>query len=191
MGTRSFIGVVADGKYKIAQYSQWDGYISGQGATVLDFLSKTNVDTFREKLNNCRFINESELRQLYVNAGDEPNNKSGWVSSEVANKFNTMYPSLSRDTGAGVLDIVYESVGEVPLWNREDFIDDAVWCEFGYVIDVDRETLHCYTLGKNLFGAYIFEELPTVEQMQEDFNKWYKQKYGIDIDNDEGECECE
>lgn len=178
MGTRHFIGVIDDGKYKIANYGQFDGYIEGQGAMILDFLSKVRLDLFREKLNNCRFIDQSELRQFYINAGDDPENKSGFVSCEVANKFRDMYPSLTREAGAGILDIVYHSIGEVPLWNREDFLEDELWCEFGYVIDSDRETLHCYKNGKNLFAEYILSDLPTVEEMQYDYEVWYNKNYG-------------
>jgi len=38
MGTRNLTMVISDGKTKIAQYGQWDGYPSGQGADILAFL---------------------------------------------------------------------------------------------------------------------------------------------------------
>ena len=173
MGTRSFIGVIHEGKYKIAQYCQWDGYPEGQGARVLDFLSHVDLKLFKEKLNNCRFIKDSEIRNMYVAAGDDPNNKSGFISMEVGNRFSEMFPSLSRDTGAEVLSIVYESANEVPLYNREDFIEDEVWCEFAYVINLDKETLHCYVNGKKVFAEYLLEELPTVEELSEACEKYY------------------
>ena len=40
MGTRHLIAVMADGKYQVAQYGQWDGYPSGQGVSVLTFCGK-------------------------------------------------------------------------------------------------------------------------------------------------------
>ena len=178
MGTRHFIGVLSDGKYKIANYGQFDGYIEGQGAQIIEFLAKADLNKFRNKLNNCYFINDEELRQFYVNAGDAPENKSGFIKYEVAEKFRKMYPSLTRETGAQILDIVYHSIDKVPLYNREDFLEDEMWCEFGYVIDLDRETLHCYASGKDLFAEYILEDLPTVEEMKYDYEQWHKKNCG-------------
>ena len=64
MGTRHFVGVIADGKYKIAQYGQFDGYIEGQGATVLEFLSnmmksEKNIEIFK---NNTVFLYQTFKR---------------------------------------------------------------------------------------------------------------------------------
>ena len=38
MGTQNLTSVWFEGKYRIAQYGQFDGYPSGQGLTVLHFL---------------------------------------------------------------------------------------------------------------------------------------------------------
>src|SRR3546814_20563425 len=48
MGTRNLTCVVVDGAYKVAQYGQWDGYPSGQGATARAFL--------REQLDRATFL---------------------------------------------------------------------------------------------------------------------------------------
>jgi hypothetical protein len=179
MGTRHFIGVIADGKYKIANYGQWDGYPSGQGAGILNFLSKADMTIFKDKLNHCRYVEQTELRQFYVNAGDDPNNTSGWVDSRIADRFKNMYPSLSRDTGSNILNIVYDSCGVVPLWNSESFLDDELFCEFAYIIDVDNGTLRCYMNGKkNVFGEYIFEDLPSLSDMEYDYGQLCKRLYG-------------
>ena len=52
MGTRHLIGVITGGRYKVAQYGQWDGYIKGgQGEAVLEFLKTVDLDIFKE--NGC------------------------------------------------------------------------------------------------------------------------------------------
>ena len=40
MGTRNLTCVIKDGKYRVAQYGQWDGYPEGQGMNILNFLKK-------------------------------------------------------------------------------------------------------------------------------------------------------
>lgn len=42
MGTRNLTVVIKKAKPVVAQYGQWDGYPSGQGATVLNFLKSRN-----------------------------------------------------------------------------------------------------------------------------------------------------
>ena len=60
MGTRSLIAVKSNEKYKIAQYSQWDGYPDGQGKTVLEFLrsivKKGRVIEFKNQLDKCQLL---------------------------------------------------------------------------------------------------------------------------------------
>jgi hypothetical protein len=55
MGTRNLTMVISKGEYKIAQYGQWDGYPSGQGSVVLNFLMNLDVDLnkFRDTLDRC------------------------------------------------------------------------------------------------------------------------------------------
>ena len=57
MGTRSLIAVQLDGEYKIAQYSQWDGYPEGQGLGCLNFLKTCMVEyKFQAMLRNLKII---------------------------------------------------------------------------------------------------------------------------------------
>jgi hypothetical protein len=40
MGTRNLTAVYFKGEFRIAQYGQWDGYISGSGWGILEFLKE-------------------------------------------------------------------------------------------------------------------------------------------------------
>lgn len=175
MGTRHMIGVISNKKYRIAQYGQWDGYVSGQGATVLNFLKEADLKVFRQKLANTFFVTKEDLRQYYIEAGDSPNNTSGFVSMEIADKLKELHPSLHRDIGGNILQHVYESTTRVPLVDNSDFIEDDTFCEFAYVIDFDQNKLLCYCWGKHLFASYDLENLPTVEQMEADYDKFEKE----------------
>jgi len=39
MGTRNLTCVIKGGDFKVAQYGQWDGYPSGSGKDILEWLS--------------------------------------------------------------------------------------------------------------------------------------------------------
>lgn len=42
MGTRNLTCVVKNNKYVVAQYGQWDGYPTGQGQTIVEFILGNN-----------------------------------------------------------------------------------------------------------------------------------------------------
>ena len=81
-----------------------------------------------------------------------------------------MYPSLSRDTGAKILDIIYDSTGEVPLIDNKSFLDDGLFCEYAYVINFDENALICYKNGRNEVARYNLNELPTIDKMEKDID---------------------
>lgn len=141
MGTRHLICVVKDGKYKIAQYGQWDGYPSGQGTSILDFLKSGNVFKLRQKVDSLTWITDEEHKARWEECGADG---SGRVDMETAERFKQAYPELSRDTGAGVLDCIVEAEHPLKLYNRIEFAQDSLFCEWAYVLDLDNDTLEVY-----------------------------------------------
>ena len=142
MGTRHLTCVVKDGEYKVAQYGQWDGYPSGQGITILNFLKMMDKSKFEEKLSKIRFGKEEELRQQWINCGANPDDQ--WVTMEISEKHSQCYPENSRDTGAEILSIIYETDKELILENNTEFATDSLFCEWAYVIDLDKNTFEVY-----------------------------------------------
>ena len=117
---------------------------------------------------------KNEIRQMYVSVGDDPNNNSGFIDHEIAQRFNEKWPSLSRDTGGKILELIYNSDEEVLLQNSEGFLNDNTFCEFGYVIDLDKNTLTCYCWGKNIFARYYLDNLPSNEKLVKDYEEYQK-----------------
>lgn len=147
MGTRHLIAVQIDGEYKIAQYGQWDGYPSGQGATVLAFISKVMADTvtlehFKSNLRQTRWATEEEIEAAWVDAGAEQG--AEFVSMDVGERLRQKYPQLSRDTGAEVLGLVLALPAPLALKNSIDFAMDSLYCEWAYVIDFDSNTFEVF-----------------------------------------------
>ncbi len=142
MGTRNLTCVMIGGEYRVAQYAQFDGYPEGQGATILEFLkNKFNRETFIDKLNQCYFIDEDKQSALWKEAGADG---SGMVNMEVADTFKRSHVQLSRDMGGDVLEFIQNSTGEVMLVNTVDFAEDSLFCEWAYVVDLDKNVLEVY-----------------------------------------------
>jgi len=126
MGTRNLTCVYIDGQYKVAQYGQWDGYPSGQGINLLNILKGLNLEKLREAARKCRFLTKDEINEL---ADDE--------------KWLEKYPQLSRDHGANIVKLVYENNG-LTLHNQIKFAADSLFCEWAYVVDLDKNLLEVY-----------------------------------------------
>jgi len=143
MGTRNLIMVVKDNQTKVAQYSQWDGYPEGQGKTVLDFLLNKDVETFKKKLELVRFATEEDIKD-YNDFCEIIGVKGEWVNMDQSAKINAKYPLLSRDVGAEILNLLYENNEPIWIHNSETFAGDGLFCEWGYVVDLDKNTFEVY-----------------------------------------------
>lgn len=131
--------VVSNGQTKVAQYGQWDHYPSGQGLTVLEFLrdiiAKGELEKFKERIDSMRWGTEEELQSVREDSNWETNT-----------------PWVSRDYGAGILQMIHDGtyyVNNFPsekvkksthvewLTNHEDFLKDSLFCEGCFVVDLD------------------------------------------------------
>ncbi len=143
MGTRHLVAVQKNNEYRVAQYGQWDGYPSGQGLTVLEFLRSVDLKHFGLKVQSAQWIDEDQLLQLWETAGAPKG--SAFVPMPVSDKFNELYPHLHRNCGAEVLEYVLGAPQGIQLTNSIDFAEDALFCEWAYVIDLDNKKLEVYS----------------------------------------------
>lgn len=159
MGTRNLTMVISNGETKVAQYGQWDGYPSGQGLTVLNFLKNTDLNKFKEKLKNCVFITDSKIKSYYKKVGAD---NSGWVNMKVAAKFKKEYPQLDRDMAAEVLQFIMDTQNKkIELSDNSNFIKDGLFCEWAYIINLDTNTLEVKNGADKKFSL---SKLPTAKQ---------------------------
>lgn len=156
MGTRNLTMVVCDGKMKVAQYGQWDGYPDGQGVTILNFLSnKENITKLKDKLKCVRFLEpkgkDKELVESYdKNApvwSNDPDNRTEEQKSWFENYIN-------RDIAGEILEKIANSErSEIILRDHSGFIKDSLFCEWAYLVDLDKNTFEVYE-------GYQKEKLP-------------------------------
>lgn len=151
MGTRNLTCVIKDGKYRVAQYGQWDGYPGGQGINILNFLKKMDRSLFEKKLDMVSWATEDELNQMWAEAGADL--ESPFVSMDIAEKHKKLYPENSRDIGSDVLKIIQNTERPLKLKNSIDFAKDSLFCEWAYIINLGiyskkpphfNEEMNCY-----------------------------------------------
>jgi hypothetical protein len=178
MDTRHLTAVVHEGQYKIAQYGQWDGYPEGQGDAARKFLREKFLrPMFLARLQETHWLTTEEITAGYVAAGHD--GKSG-VRQEVADRFNKAFPYLTRDHGAEILRLVQESTGPVLLKDSHDFAVDSLFCEWAYIVDLDKNTFEVYRGFNNdpLPGGERFSGLEPREKSS-DGTPYYPVKHVI------------
>lgn len=120
MGTRHIQRVITkDGKMKIAQYGQWDGYPSGQGLDILNYLHNGNLKKYEEELEKIPTITDKQAEMVDTDKNWEVN-----------------YPYMSRDCGSKIHKMIEN--GEVKF---VAFINEAeanMWCSGFYTIDFQK-----------------------------------------------------
>lgn len=168
MGTRNLTKVIdKDGIVRVAQYGQWDGYPSGQGANMLAFISEYKmIDKIEKSLVKCRFVSEGEMGAAYDVYSDEPK----WAElREDFNGYGIAFPSFSRDTATDILKVIVYSNEEVILWNDTEFENDDLMCEGIYELNYQTKQFISKYDGKTI--SFDFDKLPTLEQYLESFEK--------------------
>lgn len=158
MGTRNLTIVINKvGAVKVAQYGQWDGYPSGQGATVLNFCrNKEKLEKLKEKLDKCVFFQDKEYLKDWVQSYNSkiPTWENPTVedtrSAEDIYWFNML---KTRDLGADILDNIItvdvtklpkEHLGNIVLDNDISFGKDSLMCEYAYCINLQTNKLMCF-----------------------------------------------
>ncbi|WRX87706.1 hypothetical protein SM938_22530 [Escherichia coli] len=121
-----------DGAYRVAKYCQGDGFPSGQGIKALEFL--------RDKLDREKFF--ANLAQAYLPTIEQCQEMDRLINAE-GKSLLVMYPSMSRDTGAEILELIQNAVQPVPMRLNVEFAAESD-CEFAYVIDFDKGTFEVY-----------------------------------------------
>lgn len=169
MGTRGLTMVVYGGETKVAQYRQWDHYPSGNGVVCLEFLQKGILDKFKEKLNRCRFMNDDDFK-VYEDFCKSIGVNDGWVNLDQSKLINEKYPYLTRDHGSHILEKICESDDtEILLHDQTEFAGDGLFCEYGYVIDLDKYSFEVY----EGFGKKILSDDERFKPFEKE-NKEYK-----------------
>jgi hypothetical protein len=139
VGTRGFIGFVADGVEKIA-YNHWDSYPEGLGADVLRWLRKVagldlGVDTLRASVRALRVVDPSSTP-----TAEDIERLRPFTDLNVSSKSLDDWYCLLRGTQGDPAAMLRAGVIE----DAFDFPTDSLFAEWGYVVDLDANVFEVY-----------------------------------------------
>lgn len=199
MGTRHLIVVKKDNVIKVAQYGQWDGYPSGRGVEVLNFLrNKKRIKKLSEKLKNVRFFEAEGKDKVFIDGYNKRCGNGFAENDKRTDEDKKWFDNyLSRDLSVKLLyNIMDNKDEEILLSNDYDFGKESLFCEWAYIIDLDSKTLEVFQgynknkmaqdkrffvekgldsdgkyFGIKLVKTYNFDILPTKKQFLADLKE--------------------
>jgi hypothetical protein len=152
MGTRNLICIWYKGRFMVAQYCQWDGYLEGQGAKILQFLLVPgNIERLKKGLTRITPVDDEMVKDILGKHrfSTFKNNKKVCECGAAVpfhESPNCFPPTLNRDTGAKIFDIIAAARLDdyIPIRSQVEFAHDALFCEYCYCVDLDAEVFEIF-----------------------------------------------
>jgi hypothetical protein len=100
-----------------------------------------NIECLKEGLQYLTTLTEEGMKQLEF----QPTYTEDDISMIVDEKIISLWPSLSHNTGAKILDIVAHATAEkrVPIFHDLGFVNFRL-CEWAYIVDLDQNTFQVF-----------------------------------------------
>jgi len=141
MGTRHLQTVIdKNGKKRVNQYGQWDGYPSGQGLDVLNYLKTGDLEQYQKNLQQLKKITKKQDAMVEA----DPN-------------WEMHYPYLSRDCGSKIHNMI--EMGTVEFVHHISESEAQKWCEGFYTIDFKKGVFTSEFGG--IYKEYPLDNLPS------------------------------
>lgn len=188
MGTRGLTVVIKDGRHRVAQYGQWDHYPGGQGVTALNFLRGGGLTKLEANLDKVEWLSDEH----YSKATDHITEGREWITFDQSAEIDKIFPYISRNHGAEILSRIANAPSDATIHLRDEieFVNDSLFNEGTYVIDLDARVFEVYdgfqtephTAGRfakdtddgrgyypvKLIRSYPLDDLPTVDEFIDD-----------------------
>lgn len=131
MGTRGIMGFRKNGQDKLT-YNHFDSYPDGLGASVVDFCRNTSIDEMNEIFDRIKLVKEDKKPTV-----EQIEECKQWLNRHVSQQTEYEWYCLLREA-QGELS-AYKSLRY--MIDNHNFIKDSLFCEFGYIINLDDNTL--------------------------------------------------
>lgn len=135
MGTRGVWGLRKDSKDKLT-YNHYDSYPSALGETIKVFISKHSLKEISKIFDNIILVNKKvppTKKQI-----EECND---YCDLSVSNRSSEDWYCLLREA-QGNPEAYFK--GLKYMEDNHDFIQDSLFCEWGYIINLDTKMLEIY-----------------------------------------------
>lgn len=155
MGTRGTSGFIYENKPKLS-YNHFDSYPSGLGREMLKLIVEINKKNFWDKLKQnapkIKFLKEENINEEIIDKYKKYSNLN--VSKQ---SYYDPYCLFREIQGS---DWILEMInGDLEHFNfSNNFIKDSLYCEYGYIINLDTMKLEFYdgsqhsSQSGNIFG---------------------------------------
>ncbi|KAI2627625.1 hypothetical protein GGR54DRAFT_636750 [Hypoxylon sp. NC1633] len=175
MGTRNLICIRIHRQWIVAKYCQYDGYPTGQGVVLFNFLHvEGNIARLRAGLAHVYEPTQEELDKSNKAEKDESIRASTLNTNDVRGFWDTLptkpglsnlsdklFPSLSRAVGGQILELIANATADhkLPIQSELEFAADWLYCEWAYIVDLDDERLKVFGRREPNYEGHPFEEV--------------------------------
>lgn len=142
MSTRGLYGFRKNGIDKCT-YNHCDSYPDWLGREVLEFCAINNIDKLSRLFDNIEMVSEDSTpteKQIEICK------KEGYINLNVSSQSETDWYCLLRNL-QGNFKAYTECInrdGAMFMTDGIDFIQDSLFCEYAYIINIDDKTLEFY-----------------------------------------------
>jgi hypothetical protein len=207
MGTRGIFGFKCGQEYKL-KYNHFDSYPDWLGNEVVKFAKRINRvngwDELRDKCENLEVV-DGRIHPTK----DQKKKYERYANLQVNKRSLDDWYALQRNLqGGNMLTEVYSGYVD-EIFDERDFVKDSLFCEYGYIINLDDNTLEFYKgfateaqpgnpFGENVTHVgYDGTEYYPIEKVGDaplddipyDWEKQFYPQCKVDEDCDDGE-EC-
>lgn len=156
MGTRGTYGFKHNGREYLF-YNHFDSYFTGLGINVINVIKSIDVETMRRAVDNHVKVKsddkatDEEYRELLMAEIPVLDEKEAKMYADDPKSWYVLLRAIQYEPQ-------YFADGTVRFWPLEnDFINNSLFCEWGYIINLDEERLEIYRNGRNLAGIMTFD----------------------------------
>ena len=156
---------------------------TGAGNAIVAII-RGKIDQLKASLKHIVPVESDTVERYWTECG-----AGDWGADiETCQRFKAKHPTLDRDTGPDVLNILIHTEVPVELYLDVDFIANGLFCEWVYVVDLDSNTFEIYQgfqthpsenrfssmfegvidgyYPPKLVATYPLDDLPTGPQLQ-------------------------
>lgn len=145
MSTRGAVGIRKNNQDKL-MYNHFDSYPSGLGEDMISYIKKYTNLFISDFFDNLKDLKEDEEEKLISECDDKTQDSLKRISKDFFPYSNNDEITLNRIASVleGNLNL-YAIYPEVNIFlENNNFIKDSLFCEYGYIINLDTNKLEIY-----------------------------------------------